>query len=456
MKNISSAYTRLCIFTLLIFSTNILVAQTNAPYEMMVNGVKVIVQPTVNEIVEIQTVIKGGVQNYSFAQQGIESLAMSALTECGTKNDDKNSFKNKLDKVSAYIYGNSGMDYSTIHLNCIKSDLDVVWPLYVDAIRSPKFDGKEFDRIKQDAINNLKSQASQPDYAITQLAKQTAFKGKDYAKSPEGNEASVKLLTADQTAKYYASILTKSRLLIVVVANIEKDKLTAMLTRLLSNLPEGAPFQLKKTIYQPTANSFTATKSDLATNYIQGITSAPTPGSKDFNAYLIAMRIFYDRHFLEVRSKNGLSYAPATWFDGGSTPSGNIFVSTTEPDKYIKVAQNLVDEIKRKGFTKDELEDMKTGYLSSFYYRQETNAAQAGSFVSNEVLHNNWKRAMTINEEINKLTTADIDKAFNQYFSNITWAYRGDPSKVNKALFVAPAPTNKKLPASKIIKTTTN
>src|SRR3954466_1876859 len=80
-------------------------AQSKEPYEMMVDGVKVIVQPSGNEIVVIQTVLKGGVQNYTTDKAGIESLAMNALTECGTANDDKNSFKNKLDKVNAQVYG---------------------------------------------------------------------------------------------------------------------------------------------------------------------------------------------------------------------------------------------------------------------------------------------------------------------------------------------------------------
>lgn len=81
---------------------------------------------------------------------------------------------------------------------------------------------KEFERIKQDAINILKAQASQPDYAIGKMAKETAFSGKNYAKSPEGTEATVSKLTAEETKAYYQSILTKSRLLIVVVGEIEK------------------------------------------------------------------------------------------------------------------------------------------------------------------------------------------------------------------------------------------
>ena len=74
-------------------------------YETMVDGVKVIVQPSGNDIVEIQTVIKGGVQNYPATKIGIEAMAIDALTECGTLKNDKNSFKNKLEKVSAAVFG---------------------------------------------------------------------------------------------------------------------------------------------------------------------------------------------------------------------------------------------------------------------------------------------------------------------------------------------------------------
>src|SRR5580765_4900391 len=155
--------------------------QTKDPYEMTISGVKVIVQPSGNEIVEIQTVIKGGVQNYTADKAGIESVAMNALTECGTMKDDKNSFKNKLDKVSAQVYGSNGRDYASFTMNCIKSDFEVVWPLYVDALTVSLFDKKEFDRINQDAINSLKPNASQPDYAISKMARETAFAGKNYA-----------------------------------------------------------------------------------------------------------------------------------------------------------------------------------------------------------------------------------------------------------------------------------
>ncbi len=426
-------------------------SQTAQPYEMNVNGVKVIVQPGGNDIVVVRTVLKGGVQNYAADKAGIESLAMNALTECGTVNDDKNSFKNKLDKVSAQVYGNTGMDYSSFAMNCIKSDFDVVWPLYADALTKPRFDAKEFDRIKQDAINNLKAQASQPDYAIQKLAKETAFKGKSYAKSPEGSEATVDKLTADETKNYYQSILTKGRMVIVVVGDIDSAVLKDKIGSMLANVPQGKPFMLAKTTYTPAQNSFISQKKELATNYIQGVTSAPLPGTKDYNAFQLAMRIFYDRQFLEVRTNNGLSYAPYTYFDGGTSPSSNIVVSTTDPNKYIGVMTKLIDKTKKEGFTPEEVKNMKTTYITSFYYKQETNDAQASSLVANEVLHNNWRRSITMNDDLKKVTPQDVSKVFDKYITNITWVYQGDPAKANAKLFTQSTNTPKPAKAPEVI-----
>ena len=194
------------IFSLLIaaFIANVNQARSqNKAYETTVDGVKVIVQPSSNDIVEIQTIIKGGVQNYAVDKMGIESLAMDALTECGTLNHDKNSFKDQLDKISANVYAESYKDYSVIRMNCIKSDFDTVWPLYTEAITQPKFDEKEFTRVKQDAINSLKEDDSYPNEAIDKYANKIAFAGRDYAKDPDGTVDIIQKLTPEETKDYY-------------------------------------------------------------------------------------------------------------------------------------------------------------------------------------------------------------------------------------------------------------
>lgn len=410
-------------------------AQLGKPYEMKVNGVKVIVQPSGNDITVVQTIIKGGVQNYPANKAGIESLAISALTECGTTKDDKNSFKDKLDKVSAQVYGNSNMDYASFTMNCIKSDFETVWPLYTDALASPKFDNKEFERIRQDAVNIIKANESSPDNAIDKMAKQTAFAGKNYAKDPGGTVESVSKLTSAETKKYWQSIFTKSRMVIVIVSDLDKAAIEQKVKEFLAKVPAGTPFVSKKETYTPPASTFKPQERENATNYIQGITSGPAPGTPDYNAFILAMRIFSSRHFVEVRSKNGLSYAPGAWLSQGNPTYANVSVTTTEPDKYIAVARALIDKIKKEGFTAEELKNIKTSYLTNVFSRQETNDAQAGSLAFNEVTHGNWKRSMTITDDMKDVTLEQLNNAFKKYINNITWVYQGDPKKVTAKLY---------------------
>jgi zinc protease len=423
------------LFILLLTTPLSLLAQMGKAYDMNVNGVKVIVQPSGNEILVVQTIIKGGVQNYPANKAGIENLAMRALTECGTMKDDKNSFKDKLDKVSAQVNGYSDMDYASFSLNCIRSDFETVWPLYVDAITIPRFDTKEFNRIKDDAINFLRANESTPDYAIDKMAKQTAFAGKNYAKDPQGSVETVTKLTAADTKKYFQSILTRSRLVIVVVGDVERATIEDKLKELLTKIPAGVPFKAKKESYTPVANTFKPQQRENATNYVQGITGGPQPGTPDYDAFVLAVRIFANRHFLDIRTKNGLSYAPQVWFSQGSTPYANIAVSTTDPDKYVAVARQLIDKIKNEGFTEEELRNMKTRYLTGIYYRQETNEEQANAIASNEVVNGDWKRAIKIKEDIKKVTLDQLNSSFKKYINNITWVYQGDPKKVNAQMY---------------------
>ena len=427
-------FSRLFILALIALPVT-LPAQMGKAYDMNINGVKVIVQPSGNEIVVIKTFVRGGVQNYPVDKAGIENLALNALTECGTKKDDKNSYKDKLDRVSAQVSGNTTMDYAAFTMNCIKSDFNTVWPLYSDAMLTPRFDAKEFDRIKQDAINFIRANESNPDNAIDKMARQTAFVGKNYAKDPQGTVASVTKLTAEETRKYWHSIFTRSRLVIVVVADIERSDLEAKMKELLAKVPAGTPMVIKKESYVPAANTFKPQQRDNATNYIQGITGGPQPGTADFNAFVLAMRVFSSRHFVEIRSKNGLSYAPGAWFTAGNSNYANIYVTTTEPDKYIAVARQLIDKVKTEGFTAEELKNIKTQYLTGVYYRQETNDAQASALGSNEIVHGNWKRANTIKDDIKKVSLEQMNAVFKKYINNITWSYQGDPKKVNAVLF---------------------
>ena len=168
---------------------------------------------------------------------------------------------------------------------------------------SPKFDAKEFNRIKQDAINFIRANESSPDNAIDKMAKQTAFAGKNYAKDPQGTVATVSKLTAAETKKYWQSVFTRSRLVIVIVGDLDKAVIEKKVKEFLSKVPAGAPFVLKKESYNPTANTFKPEERENATNYVRGIASGPLPGTPDYNAFVIGHEDILHTPFCRNKNK---------------------------------------------------------------------------------------------------------------------------------------------------------
>jgi predicted Zn-dependent peptidase len=162
------------------------------------------------------------------------------------------------------------------------------------------------------------------------------------------------------------------------------------------------------------------------------------------------MRIFSNRQFIEVRTNQGLSYAPYSYFSGGLSPTANIFVSTTDPNKYISVIKSLIDKTRKEGFKEDEVKNMKSTYVTQYYSNLETNGAQANAFASNEVLHDNWRRAITLNEDLKPITAAHLNEVFNKYITNLTWVYQGDPGKVDAKLYSQGNEQKTTLPTSKL------
>ena len=413
-------------------------AQQAKPYEMLVNGVKVIVVPSGNEIMQVDMVIKCGVQNYAANQAGIERLALRALTECGTQKRDKNSFKNALDEVDAQMYGFAGKDASRVVLNCIKSDFETVWPLYVEAITLPKFDAKEFDRIKAEALTQLRQQESNPDFALQKMAMETVFKGMDYAKMPNGTAETIEKLTPTSTKQYLDQTLTRSRIFFVVVGDLAKEELQKKMTALIQKIPQGKPFVLKRDTYAPRENTFVPQEKEVATNYIMGISGAPAANSKEFYPALLASRMFYNKAFLEVRTNHGLSYAPAASISTGLTPYSMMYVTTKDPDKYIAVARNMVDKIKKEGFPEDDVQNTKNTFTTNFYATNETNSALANLVGNFEVLQGDWKKAFTLKEDLQAVKAAEVNQVFNKYIGKFNWVYQGNPKVVNQTLYTQP------------------
>ena len=415
--------------------TNVPQSASGVQYEV-INGVRVILKPTTNDVVSAVLFISGGVRNYDHATEGIESLALNVAEDGGTHKYPKDLWHDIQEQKGISISSSSSYDYSTVDIRTIDKNWNTAWDIFADMITSPNWDAKSFEQIKGQTVSGLMQQQSDPDTKIHNMSVLGTFKGTAYEADPDGSPESVNALDLDKLKAHYAKIMVRKKMVLVVVGKVSMNELRKQVQTAFASLPEGVSDPFVSNPPKVSGPSVTIEEREIATNYIQGIFGAPAMGTREFMAMRIGASILSERLFIEVRTKRNLSYAPSASVASLFNPYGSVYVSTTQPNDAVQVMMDEIRKIKKDGFSEKELRDKKEGFLTGFYMGQETNQAQAMTYGVSE-LRGSWKKAETFKDEVSSLTTQELNDVFRKYASTIAWYYLGDKDKVDEKIFKA-------------------
>ncbi|MEJ6979164.1 pitrilysin family protein [Pedobacter sp. P351] len=398
-----------------------------------VAGIKVILKPTQKEIINVSMYYRGGVTNYPADKAGIEHLALSAATECGTKKFNKDAFKDREDAYGVEVGGSSGYDNGTISMNCISRFFNEGWDLFSEAVVNPVFEPKELDMLKDKMISGLKQSESDPDDRIEHLTIKNAFNGTPYAIDPSGEESTLSKLSAAEVKDYYYNqLLNKKRMFIVVVGKISKEEIIKRVTSSFASLPVKAYKPALYSMPSPVSAKLMLEERVLATNYITGSINAPAVSSSDYLPFRLAISALSNRLFREIRTKRNLSYAPYAHSVNRLMPYAVMYVSTTDPKASVEVMIGELRDLRDNGFSEEELASGKSGFITNNYMKEESTGAIASSLGSAEIL-GDWRIADETAERITKVTLSEMNSVLKKYVNTIRWSYLGDKKLADEA-----------------------
>ncbi len=401
--------------------------------EFDINGVRVIMRPATNDVVSAVLFVSGGVQNYTQDQQGIENIALSVLTDGGSKKFPKEEFHKLTERKGISIGASTTFDYSVLTLKSTLGNFNTAWDLFSDMIVHPDWNAASLDQVKGQTISGLQQQQSDPDATLADMTREGIYKGERYAINPDGTPESVTGITMDAIQKHYNNILKRKKLVLVIVGKVTEADVRAKAAAFAS-LPEGTSDQFRSVPPKIVANIVDVQEREIATNYMRATFQAPPKGSKDDIAMRLGMAILSDRLFVEVRTKRNLSYAPSASLSNVYDPYSFMYVSTTNPNDAAKVMLDELKKARAEGFSEKELMNQKEGFLTSYYMGQETNDGQALSLGSAE-LSLGYRRAEMIMDLVKAVKLEDVNSAFKKYATHVHWFYLGDKSKIDEKIF---------------------
>ncbi len=403
--------------------------------EFDVNGLKVLVKKRAgSQTITAGLFLRGGSRNITAENAGIEALMLDVATEA-SRNFPRERLRSELARMGTIINSGTNYDYSALTLGTTRANFDRSWQIFTDVALNPTFAPDDVERDRSRAVTALSDDTDDPDTYLQRLQEHVAYANHPYRNRPQGTAESVARLTADDLRRYHGQLMQTSRLLLVVVGDLDAATLRLRIAESFGKLPRGNYRAQVTPQLAFAAPSVEITKRGLPTNYIQGLFSAPSLTSPDIYAMRVASSILRDRVFEEVRVKRNLSYAPSAFLGSQEANVGGIYVTAVDANQATRV---MLDEIARLQHERIEPEDITaivSQFLTNYYLDEETNAAQAGELARYELSGGGWRNSLDFIEKVRAVTPADVQRVARTYMRNIRFVVLGDPARVDQKVF---------------------
>ncbi len=407
--------------------------------EFDVNGLKVLLKRREGSLtVAAGLFIRGGAANITAQNAGIETLMLSAATEA-TTNFPRERMRSDLSRMGTVIGSSSNNDYSVLSLATTRMHFERSWQIFTDVVLRPSFTKEDVGLVQQRQVVSLSDDTDNPDVYLQKLQERVAYTGHPYLNNTSGTPETVGKLTPEDLRSYHTKLMETSRLLLVIVGDLNPGDVRDLVTASFGKLPRGSykPEVVPQLAFDK--SSVEITPRELPTNYIQGLFTAPSLTSPDIYAMRIASSLLRDRVFEEVRVKRNLSYAPDAFLRTQAANVGGLYVTAVDANQSIRLMLNEIARLQNEPVSADDIHAVIAQYLTTYYLGQETNAAQAGELAQYELIGGGWRNSVNFLERLTAVTPADIQRVSQRYMKNIRFVVLGNPKSVDEGVFTGQA-----------------
>jgi len=418
---------------------SVVAKQASLVSEFEVNGLKVLMKRREGSLtVAAGLFIRGGAANINASNAGIESLMLSASTEA-TTGFPREKMRSELSRMGTLIGSSANNDYSVLSLGCTRTHFERSWQLFTDVILRPSFTKEDVALVQDRAVVSLSDDTDNPDVYLQKLQEKVAYAGHPYLNDTDGTPETIAKLTPEDLRQYHDKVMETSRLLLVIVGDLNPTEVKDLVAASFGKLPRGNYKAEPIPALNFDKSTVEVTPRTLPTNYVQGFFTAPSLTSPDIYAMRVASSLLRDRVFEEVRVKRNLSYAPDAFLKNQAANVGGLYVTAVDANQSVRIMLNEISKLQQQPVRGEEIQAVVAQYLTTYYMGQETNAAQAAELAQYELIGGGWRTSTDFLEKLTAVTPADVQRVAQKYMRNIRFVVLGNPQSVDTGVFMGQA-----------------
>lgn len=405
--------------------------------EFEVNGLKVLVKqrpaaPTFSG----GLFFKGGVRNYTPETAGIENFMLNVATEAG-KRFNRQQVRRELSRTGSSLAGSAGSDFGVVSFVSTKENFDRIWNVFTDVTLEPAFATEDVERVRQQLLAGLRERETSPDAALTAAQERVLYAEHPYGIDSQGTIPTVQGLSAAQLRDHHKKLMQTSRMLLVIVGDIDPKLVREKVEAAFGKLPRGDYKHEPLPALDFSKQTLDVTNRSLQTNYVQGAFPAPSLADPDYYAMRVAVTILQQLVYQEVRIQRQLSYAPNAEMNNQAVNYGFLYVTTVDPNQSVKVMLDQVNLLRTQTVTDEFIGGMAGQFVTQYYTDQQTNAAQAAELARYELIGGGWRRSFEFLEKMTAVTALDVRRVSEKYLKNFRFVVVGDPRSADPGVFTA-------------------
>jgi len=409
----------------------IAVALASATTSFDVSGVHVILrQNDANNVVAANLYLLGGARQVTEANAGIEPILFD-VSERGTLHYPKNALRDRMSRLGTEIVTRPAADWTMFGVRSSAEAFDSTWSVFADRVMNPTLSKAEIALVKAQYLSGIRQRRDDPDALADYLADSIAYVGHPYSVSVVGNERSIQALDSAALREYQRTQFVTSRMLLVVVGNIDRPHLERLVTQSIGKLPRGSYKWTEPPRVPEAQTALVVERRQLPTNYILGYYSGPLASGADYQALRVATSVLTGRMFAEIRVRQNLTYAVHAPFVDRAATLGGLYVSTASPDTTLKLMRAAIVDLQQGMLDPVGLKQLEQQFITEYFLDNETNAAQADFLARSQLYEGDYREADRFVQELLNVTPEAVQRVARKYMKGIRFAYVGDPSKLD-------------------------
>lgn len=399
-----------------------------------VDGVKVILRRNpANEVIAANLYLLGGARQLTTSNAGIEGLLLLA-SERGTRRFSGASVRQRTATLGSTISIEANDDWSAIGLHAIRSTFDSTWAILADRVMAPTLAPADVELAREQMITGARQRMTQPDDAAEEIADSLLYQQHPYAIPATGTPSSIASITLAQLRAYHVQQFVTSRMLLVVVGNVERAEVERLVRTTIATLPRGS-YQWTPPPPPPVSGRALAIDNrPLPTNYVLGYVPGPAATSPDYIALRVATAVLSGRLYTEVRSRRNLSYDVEAQFVERANAVGGLYVTTVDPNAVLRIMRYELSTLQTERVDADNLKRLEQQFITEYFMKNETNADQANVLARAEVFEGDYRAADRFMANLQRVTPEDVQRVARQYLKDFRFAYIGDAAKLDRSL----------------------